>query len=122
MLEQSRSIRQIERHLNHLRLSRASLRNRVYGTSSRQEIDEALASLEKCMEEDERLLAASLEKRYQEIRRTEDPLAREILTLREIRGMSWLQISLRIGNGITESAVKSIAYRSLRRNGKDATE
>lgn len=46
----------------------------------------------------------------------EDPLLRNILTLRFVSGLPWLQVAMRLGGGNTADGVKKQCYRYLRKS------
>ena len=54
----------------------------------------------------------------QYITKIPDSLTRQIFTLRFVEGCSWVQVSHRIGGGITDSGVKMICYRYLKEKKK----
>jgi len=74
------------------------------------------------IEEQEKIIECNKQLHYIEHNRllryiysVEDSLVRQILSLRFVNGLSWLQVSFSIGGGNTKDGVKKIVYRFLER-------
>lgn len=81
----------------------------VRDTEEIYELKELIAlDIKRCLIERVRL------ERY--IQTVQDSLTRQVLTLRYVNGLSWLQVAMSIGGANTEDSIKKICYRYLKNN------
>ena len=116
----NREIEYQQRRLDELRAAATSCTAKITGIPHGSGVSDKIGKYAAEIADLEGLLRANLQKCFYELNRlnryiqsVDDPLMRQILSLRYINGLSWWQVADSIGGNNTAASVKMACYRFL---------